>query len=77
MDADHEIDPILMAQAKAITQLPSRRAVIEEALRRMVEADGKEGGLRERQREALRQLRGSVPDWNDGRFDEGEDPQDW
>jgi Arc/MetJ family transcription regulator len=77
MRTNIEIDDTLMTQAMEASALPTKRAVVEEALRRLVEAHRKDERVRERRREALQALRGIDSEWNDGRFDEGEDPADW
>ncbi|HET6182002.1 MAG TPA: type II toxin-antitoxin system VapB family antitoxin [Acetobacteraceae bacterium] len=50
MRTNIDIDDQLLAEAQAVTGLPTKKAVVEEALRRIVKID--------RQRKALKAMRG-------------------
>lgn len=72
MRTNIEIDDDLIAEAKLVLGVSTKRAAVEEALRRVVDRERR----RAAQRDALEKLWGSDPDWNDGRFDDplaGED----
>ena len=76
MRTNIEIDDELMARAMEATGLPTKRATVEAALRALVQNHAARADRLIAQR-ALLDLWGTVPDWNDGRFDEGEDPGAW
>jgi Arc/MetJ family transcription regulator len=57
MRTNIDIDDALMEQAMEVTGLPTKKAVVEEALRHIVETH--------RRRRALSDLYGKYPDWGD------------
>ena len=77
MRTNIEIDDDLMVRAMEALGTPTKRATVEEALRRLIEANDRDAAVRERRRRAIEEAFGAVPDWNDGRFDEGADPNIW
>ena len=73
MRTNIDIDEELMAKAMAALGTNTKRATVVKALNDAV-------ALHEqlkRQSSALKALWGIAPDWNDGRFDEGENPEEW